>query len=113
MKNHLIHHHKAMEKLCRSAAESMDDGHEAKTFLSQAADHHAALHKALAGDELPSVGNEGWRGRGGDLDGPKARKVFASAAPPASHRLVPRTGMEDLVESTKVSPEMEDALGGL
>ena len=109
MKNHMIHYAKAMEKLCRSTAESMDDGHEAKTFLSKAADHHAALHKALAGDDLPSVGNEGWRGRGGNLDGPKARKVFTTEAPRAGVRLIPRAGSPP-IDVPEVSAEMEEAL---
>ena len=76
MRHHLIAHHKSMHEMHKRHADSLDDGHEMKAFHIESASHHAKLCKALepaSNDPAqPSVGSEDWRGRGGDLDGPKA-----------------------------------------
>lgn len=116
MKHHLIKFHKAMAALHKRHANSLGDDDPHASFHHEAAAHHSDLHKALlepASNDpaMPGVSEEGRRGSN-DLEPTKVRKTL-SAAPAAGHRLVPRTGMEDLMKSTNVSPEMEDALGGL
>jgi hypothetical protein len=73
----LAKHHHAIAKTLDRQAESMDDGAEHKAVFSKLAGHHRELAKALLeppsnDPHMPDVGSEDWRGRGGDLDGPKA-----------------------------------------
>lgn len=111
MKAHLIKHHTAMAKLLRDQAESMDDGHEAKTFLNKVAAHHEKMCKALSEAsndvDMPGVSNESRRG-GNDLVPTKARRVFEENAP-SNVRLVPRAGGAPL-EKSAVPPGLEEAL---
>ena len=60
MKQHLIEHHRAMAALHKRHADSLDDGHEMKTFHSESSRAHAKLYKALeAGpDTMPDVDSE-------------------------------------------------------
>jgi hypothetical protein len=114
VKHHLIEFHKAMATLHKRHANSLEDDDPHASFHHEAAAHHSDLHKALlepASNDpaMPHVGEEGRRGSN-DLVPTKVHKVFNQ---PAVGRLIPRTGMESALEKAAVSPEMEDALGGL
>ena len=112
MKHHLIKFHKAMARLHKDHANSLEDDDPHASFHHEAAAHHSDLHKALlepaSNDPAqPHVGEETRRGSS-ELAPTKVHKVLEQP-----NRLIPRVGMEDLMKSTNVAPEMEDVLGGL
>jgi hypothetical protein len=115
VKSHLLAHHKAMGALHKRISDSMDDDHEMKAFHEQSAALHEKLCKVLLEPDsrgsLPGVANEGRTHE--HEPGPKVRRVFETAAPPSGHRLVPRTGQEEMLKATRVSPQLEDVLGNI